>query len=382
MPPAYSRRATRCVLMVGATVALASVRLAAQSTCPVPEVTSGLLKPLGITQSPLGALLVSESGTPVPNTGRLSIVDLDGERRTLLDGLPSGINDVGDPSGPAGLFMRGRTLYVVIGVGDSYLPGGVPNPNPASSPIFGSVLAIHFSASVEKTTEGFMLSVSDHQALANAEQVELSNGSGDTITLELIAKMLDALPGNENPFDLVAIGDQLYVTDGGRNLVWEIDIPTGAFGVLTTFPQIPNPLFGIIGPPFTDAVPTGITESGGQLLVTLFSGVPFAPGTSVVEQVDPVTGAHAPLITGLKTAIDVVRVKEAGDADFLVLQHASAGPFFGSPGVLLRFDTPGAGPTIVSNCLSRPTSMAFDRKTGTAYVTELLGRLVAVSVGP
>jgi hypothetical protein len=310
-------------------------------------------------------------------------VNLDGERRTLLDGLPSGINDVGDPSGPAGLFMRGRTLYVVIGVGDAYLPGGVPNPNPASSPIFGSVLAIHFSASVEKTGESFILSVSDHQALADGEQVELSNESGDTITLELIARVLDALPGNENPFDLVAIGDRLYVTDGGRNLVWEVDIPTGAFGVLTTFPQIPNPLFGIVGPPMTDAVPTGIAYARGQLLVTLFSGVPFAPGTSVVEQVDPVTGNHTPLITGLKTAMDVAPTKERGDADYLVLQHASAGPFFGSPGVLLRFEAPGTAPTVLSNCLSQPTSMALDSKTGTVYVTELLtGRIVVIVVSP
>jgi hypothetical protein len=61
-----------------------------------------------------------------------SIVDLHGNRRTLLDGLPSGINDVNEPSRPAGVFMRGRSLYVVIGIGDSLLAGPVPNPNPSS----------------------------------------------------------------------------------------------------------------------------------------------------------------------------------------------------------------------------------------------------------
>src|SRR5215475_48194 len=73
---------------------------------------SGLQVPLGITQSNLGNLLVSESGTGANFTGRISIVNLKGERRTLLDGLPSGINDVQAPSGPAGLIMRGRTLYL------------------------------------------------------------------------------------------------------------------------------------------------------------------------------------------------------------------------------------------------------------------------------
>ena len=76
-----------------------------------------------------------------------------------MDGLPSGINDVNEASGPAGLFMPGRTLYVAIGIGDSILAGPFPgtarpNPNP-SSPIFSPVLAIHFSANVEKTTAGY-----------------------------------------------------------------------------------------------------------------------------------------------------------------------------------------------------------------------------------
>src|SRR6266481_243659 len=109
------------------TVFLAGAQASAQ--CPVTQLISGLQLPLGITQSNQDNLLVSETGTRVPNTGRISIVDLNGNRRTLLDGLPSGINDVGDPSGPAGLYLRGRTLYVAIGLGDAVLTGPVPNPN-------------------------------------------------------------------------------------------------------------------------------------------------------------------------------------------------------------------------------------------------------------
>src|SRR6185369_5707144 len=76
--------------------------------CPVTQLTSGLLNPLSITQSNQGNLIVSESGTAVPNSGRISLVDRNGNRRTLVAGLPSGISDVGTPSGPAGLFLRGR----------------------------------------------------------------------------------------------------------------------------------------------------------------------------------------------------------------------------------------------------------------------------------
>src|ERR1043166_9681859 len=78
------------------TLSLADVQASAQ--CP--QVISGLREPLGTALSNQGNLFVSETGTPALNSGRISIVDSDGNRRTLLDGLPSAINDVNEPSGP------------------------------------------------------------------------------------------------------------------------------------------------------------------------------------------------------------------------------------------------------------------------------------------
>jgi len=188
----------------------------------------------------------------------------------------------------------------------------VPNPNP-SSPIFSSVLKIHFGSDFsEKRTEGFTLSLADQQALANGQRVRLSNGDDDRITVELIANFPDyfsePLPGvpnnvrGSNPFDLVAVGGQerhdwdddhdwdrrrddlLYVTDGGRNFVWKVEIKSGAFSIISPFPQIANPFFNPtpppppLGPPFIDAVPTGIRFVNDQLLVTLFRGFPFPSG--------------------------------------------------------------------------------------------------------
>ena len=98
----------------------------------------------------------------------------------------------------------------------------------------------------------------------------------------------------------------------------------------------------------------------------------------MVEQIDPVTGAHSPLITGLRTAIDVLPL--AGD--YLVLQHTSGVqifPPFTPPGLVLNFDTPASSPTVVANCLSRPTSMTFDHKTGLLYVSTFGGSVVEVS---
>lgn len=365
----------------------------ARAQCSVTELTSGLQFPLGITQSNQDNLVVSETGTPgVLHSGRISIVDQDGSRRTLIDGLPSATNDVNDPSGPAGVFIRGRTLYVAIGIGDTIQPvaagspARLPNQNP-SSPIFSSVLAIHFSANVEKTTTGLWLTTDDQQALAAREKVTLTDGQAK-VTIELIANFPDYIAAplptfaanvrGSNPFDLVAIGDQLYVTDGGRNLVWQVDIPTGAFSALASFPNIANPLFPTLGGPQVEAVPTGIRESSGKLLVTLFRGFPFPTGTSVVEQIDPATGTHVPFITGLKTAIDVLPFTDDGESiDYLVLQHASGAVLSGA-GLLMQIAPPSTVATL-ANCLGRPTSMTRDEKTGTVYVTELVnGRLVAI----
>lgn len=78
--------------------------------------TTGLSQPAKIILTPTDNLLVTETLGP-PNSGRVSIIDRNGNRRTLVDGLPSGISAEG-PSGPSGLDMRGRTLFVAIGEGD------------------------------------------------------------------------------------------------------------------------------------------------------------------------------------------------------------------------------------------------------------------------
>ncbi len=330
-----------------------------------------------------------------------------------------GINDVNEPSGPAGVFMRGRTLYVAIGVGDvgraGPFPGTVvPNPNPLSSPLFSSILEVHFSARVEKIPSGFTLSDADHHTLAGGQPVRLSYGPGETMVIKQVADFQDYTPNPlpffsnnvrlSNPFDLVVVADRLYVTDGGQNLVWEVDIPTGEHSALASFPPIPNPV-APFGGPFLDAVPTGIASAGHHLLVTLFRGFPFPPGTSVVQQIDSRTGDHAPLLTGLKTAIDVLPINErhrrrhasdlahvrdlaharraTAETSYLVLQHVSGAPgppHLSGPGILSRFATPGQAPEIVADCLNRATSMTLDERTDTLYITELMGRIVTITL--
>jgi hypothetical protein len=378
--------------------ALAILLGTAQASAQCTELISGLQLPLGTALTNQGNLLVSESGTGAAGTGRISIVDPTGNRQTLLDGLPSAINDVGEQSGPAGLFMRGRTLYLAMGTGDAGRPGPFPGttiPNPAgpSSPIFSSILAIHFSARVERITSGFTLTTADEQALADGQVVTLLNAANDRLTIYMIANFPDYVPDPlpffednvalSNPYHLLALGEHLFVTDGGRNLVWNVNVQTHSFSELVSFPDIPNPAFPAVGGPFLDAVPTGLASFEGQLLVTLFRGFPFPPETSTVELVDPQTGSDTEFIAGLRTAIDidVLPISNRGHPEYLVLQHTSGDvllPPFTGPGLLLRFATPDGEPTVVADCLTRPTSMSFDRRRGTLYVSEFGGRVVTI----
>ncbi|MEO7852109.1 MAG: ScyD/ScyE family protein [Rubrivivax sp.] len=393
------RAALRCAA-VAATCTWALSAPAQAAVCT--EVATGLLRPIGTVLTPQGRLLVSETGTLAPHSGRISLIEANGTRRTLIDGLPSGVSDIGDPSGPSGILLRGRTLLVAIGVGDvgvlgrnaqgqPVLGSAVENPNGPSSPLFSSVLAIHFSAEVERTSKGFMMTYADQQMLADGQKITMSNGGHDQITVQRLADLPNFVPRlhpavanniqMSNPYQMVALGDQLFVSDGGRNLVWRIDMPSAAADTLAAFAPVPNPLFGIfpVGGPFLDAVPTGLAVYGDQLLVTLFRGVPFPPGTSTVQKVDPVSGTQAPLIAGLKTAIDVLPVASKGSTEFLVLQHASVGVFFGGPGQVLRFEEPGGPPSLVADCLTRPKSMVRDPRSGRLLVSEVGGRLVSIA---
>jgi hypothetical protein len=66
---------------------------------------TGLNAPMKLAMTAEGNLVVSEA-TVVLNTGRVSIVERSGARRTLLDGLPSGPAYPGNaPLGPAALVV-------------------------------------------------------------------------------------------------------------------------------------------------------------------------------------------------------------------------------------------------------------------------------------
>ncbi len=370
---------------------LTGVEARAQSSSVV---ATGLQAPSRVLCTSRGNILVAESGLG-PNAGRVSIVDAAGVRRTLIDGLPAGIAPPDNaPSGPSGLALRGRTLYVTIGGGDATVAGtapgsAVPNLNP-SSPILSSVLAVKLGARVERATAGFTLTAADHAALKNGETLKLKNSSKDKITVRLVADFPDYVaeprpdqPDNvrlSNPFGIAFDRDRLYVVDASLNRLVKVDARTGEVVVLTTFGPLANPL--PFGPPTIDFVPDSVRLSRGSLLVTNLTGFPFPRGAAGVRRVDPTTGAEEPLVGGLSSAIDIVAVDGQGGASTLYVLEFSADMLAtpAAPGRLLRFDSPTAEPTVISSELVTPTGLDRDPQTGDLFLTEFFtGRVIRIT---
>jgi hypothetical protein len=378
----------RTVITLLAALLVAAPVVRAGAPCPTTPLVSGLKGPSKIVLSTKGNLLVAEAGDAV-NAGRVSIVDPDtGARRTLLDGLPAGVEAAeGNISGPSGLAVRGRTLYITIGAGDGVVPGPAPgselaNPSP-SSPIVSSVLEVKFSSAVEKNTAGFTLTLEDHEDLAAGRTVKLKNRGKDKISVRLVADFENFTPNPRpdvpdnvrasNPFAVEIVAGALYVADASQNKVERVTIASGDRTTVATFEPLVNTL--PFGPPMVDAVPDNVHFVDGGLLVPQLSGFPFGPGASRVSRVDLTSGAVTPLVTGLTMAIDVL---DADDGLF-VLEFSSN--FLGDPpgpGRLLRFDDPAGEPVVVADCLVSPTSMARDR-SGAFYVSQIFtGQIVVV----
>jgi hypothetical protein len=263
----------------------------------------------------------------------------------------------------------------------------VPNPQPVS-PLLASVLAINFSANLERTANPLTLSPADHATLKAGTRITRDNGRGENMTIEMFVDFPDFVAeprpdfaGNvrgSNPFDLVALGDRMFIADASLNSIRTVDLTSRAIGTLTTFAPLPNTRG--MGPPVVEAVPDGIRVHGNQLLVTLLTGFPFASGAAQVRLVDPNTGAQSVFINGLTSAIDVLPLRDGG---FLTLEMTSdllRGKDGPPTGRLQWYAAAGAAPVVIHNTFNSPTRLEFDNSTGSVFVAEIFsGRIMKVS---
>ncbi len=352
-------------------------------------IATGLKAPAKLALTEDGYILASESGNG-PNTGAVARVSRCGQILRLIEGLPSGIEARGAPSGPSGIDSQGTTLYVAIGGGGATIPGPppteIPNPNP-SSPILSSVLSVDFGVDLDELQSGFVLKRSDHDALKAGSTVTLFNAQGVGAKVRLIVDFPDYTSDPvinaraANPFALTLVGQRIFLVDASQNTILRIDLPSGAVTKITTFAPIPNPLFPMLGPPFRDAVPDGIRFFEGRLLVTLLTGFPFAPGTAQVLSIDPVTGSAQTGIAGLTTAIDVSPVRTRnGNEEYFTLEHSLNQLVPNTPGRLQLFRGVPATGQLVTGGLASPTGMVRDPRSGDVFVTEYFpGRILQIA---
>jgi hypothetical protein len=277
---------------------------------------TGLQAPQRLAFTPRGSLIVTEGGTPQPNSARISVLDRNGARRSLLEGLPSGLAHFTIPWGPKGLALDGRVMYLAIGDGDVML--GTPpdygiNPNGPSSPIFSSVLRLQFSAEIEDIQTAFTLTPDDHWALLDGADLELASGANRVqirlltayrpVLRNLLAPGFPVRTSEPTGLFLDKTGSTLFVTDASGEVVSRIDPETGRSRTLTRFQPLLRHNVG--GEQPVDNVPSAVCMKDGQILVSFLTAAPFPRGDASVKTIDPTTGAAGPLADGLTGVVDM-----------------------------------------------------------------------------
>lgn len=389
-------RNNRLVSLFLFTILMTSVTMVQSQSASVEVITSGLILPNKVIRAGERSLLVSEAGTARPNTGRISLIDRNnGKRRTLINNLPSGVNNLGGPptpSGPSGLNLQGHILYVTIGVGDAVQAGARPglevsNPSP-SSPLYDSVLKLTLPTDYENLAGKFSLTAQNQQSLAKGQTVVLTNAGGQKLSMNLVINLPNfisaptkAAPNNVKASNLNGVElfqKQLYIVDAGQNRIMRVHKDGTGKKTFVKFDSKPNPAFPTLGGPVVEAVPVNIRRIGDQMMfVPLLTGFPFVPGLSDIRSVSLTGGNRKQVfIPDLTSAIDILPV---GQMEYLILEF-SVNQLGNAPGRLLLYRSPYSKPlTLVSDLIS-PTSMASDQGS-TIFVTSMFtGKLLEVFV--
>lgn len=170
---------------------------------------------------------------------------------------------------------------------------------------------------------------------------------------------------DSHPYGLTAGSDgNLYVTDAGGNDLLRVNPTNGQVSLVAVFAPFPNN--SGVGPPVSEAVPTGVVaNSDGSFYVSLLRGFPFTPATTKVVKV-AANGAVSDYAEGLTSLTDLRR---GPDGNLYAIQFAVFGQQGPAPnsGALVRIKPGFTSETVVSN-LSFPTSVAFN-SAGDAFIT-------------
>lgn len=322
----------------------------------ITEVMSGLVTPRGLAFGPDGGLYVAEAGnggagpSVVLGNGATAFFGessslsrlLGGVQSRVLNGLPSVATAAGlDAGGLQDIAFDGAgQAFGLFGFGSDALQRN--NLGTAGAPL-GTIARLPLDG------------IGSLEHLADLTAHELANNpAGGAV--------------DSNPFGLALTSTgEFLVADAGANAFLQAT-SEGAVATLGVLPAQPNPL--PFGPPFYQAVPTGIAVGpDGAYYISQLTGFPFPPGAASVFRFDPSTSELTEPYTGFTNLIDLTF---DGEGNLYVLQVSSNGlasPLGPGSGLLIKIDaSSGERTTIASTGLDFPGAVTVG-PDGALYVT-------------
>ncbi|HLU37248.1 MAG TPA: ScyD/ScyE family protein [Thermomicrobiales bacterium] len=311
-----------------------------------PEVVaSDLRAPQGIAVDERGWVWVAEQGTG-NDDARISVITPEGEVATFIDGMPSNIVQ-GFPEGAHHLSFRDGHLWATLGLG-------------------------------EESPDGYLLIVDTTGFTPGQTPLSLEDvDQQEDVATFVIGHEFDDDTNQSNIYNL-AFGpeDDLFVVDASANAVLRRTAEGGDWTVFATLPPVANPT--PVGPPMSQAVPTGIVYDGERLLVSCLPGFPMPDGEGRILELGS-DGSTSLLVSGLTTVVDL-QLSPRGD---LVASQFGAfsleSGFAANAGSIVRID--GTEIDTLVTGLSHPAGIAFG-PGGDLYVTAMTdGQVLKVDAG-
>ncbi len=313
----------------------------------------GLVNPKGMAFGPDGVLYVAEAGKPgevmvplpvnfggtgpIGTNARVSRITTGGERQDFVTGLPNvGLYGGIEMLGATSMVFQNGTLFE--------LAAGHITVSPALSKV---------------SPDGKLQAVADLGAYNRTHPVPGDNG--------------DAVPMG-NPYDMVTLGGNLYITDGNYNRVLKVT-PQGTVSTLVDFRCDPTTVGAAAGP-------------DGNLYVAQFGLAPYTPGSGHVDRVALDGTVTDGVVRNLTTPVDVAF---APDGTLFVLQFAAQFDpqrlrYMPAGGEVRRVNPDGTT-SVVVNGLMFPTAMTFG-SDGALYISNYgnesndgQGQIVRVVIG-
>ncbi len=338
-----------------------AARHAAHASANVTVFATGVESPRGLRFGPDGALYVAEGGltptnptstvgqceqVPAPigpymggKTARISRIDANGNRTTVVDGLPSSRDSLGAASameGVADVEFVGNTLYALLsGAGCSHGVPDVPN----------GVIRVN--------ADGTWTPVADYSAYAKAHPVAVPP--------------LDDFEPDGTPYAMVSAGGTLYFTEANHTELLKV----AADGTIArVVEQSAEPWYGF----------TALAYHDGNFYTGSLTSFPLQDGVARISKITP-DGRVSVVAQGLSAVLGVA-FDGQGRMYALETSTGANGPNPGT-GKIVRVAASGGLETVASG-LFFPTAMTFG-PDGMLYVSNTgfgpaTGQIVKVDV--